>query len=144
MDEQEFYIGQVFAGDYPEGAAKWCSENNATIEETTPEGSEFRQFAIVAIPEPEITPADYDRAMEDHIKAARVARGYTTREPSEYNDSSVPRWAQDAVDYIAFRDACMLYGLAVMNAYADGEEVPTLEQFKENLPVCVWTYTGEE
>lgn len=141
---EEYYIGQVFAGDYPAEAAKWCGRNNATIEETTPEGSEFRQFAIVAIPEPEITQADYDHAMEDHIKAARVARGYTTREPSEYKESSVPRWAQDAVDYIAFRDACMLYGLAVMNAYAAGEPVPSLDEFKASLPQCVWTYSGEE
>lgn len=142
--EEQYYIGQVFAGDYPEGAAEWCNSNGAMIEEITQEGSEFRQFAIVEIPEPEITPADYDRAMEDHIKEARVARGYTTREPTEYLGSAVPRWAQDATDYMAFRDACMLYGLEIQNKYADGEEVPTLEQFKENLPQCVWTYTGEE
>ena len=96
------------------------------------------------LPEIPVTPADYDRAMEEHITAARVARGYTTREPTEYLGSSVPRWAQDATDYIAFRDACMLYGLQVQNDYAAGKEVPTLEEFKENLPDVIWTYTEEQ
>lgn len=67
---------------------------------------------------PEITIADYDRAMEAHITAARVARGYTTREPDVYKDSSVPRWRQDAQDFIAFRDACLLYGQSVINTYS--------------------------
>jgi hypothetical protein len=47
---EEYYIGQIFSGDYPEEASKWCEGNNATIEEATPEGAEFRQFAIVANP----------------------------------------------------------------------------------------------
>lgn len=67
---------------------------------------------------PEITIADYDRAMEEYITAARVARGYTTREPTAYLGSSVPRWAQDAADYTAFRDACLLYGQSVIDAYS--------------------------
>ena len=135
----EFYIGQIFEGVYPPEAAGWCGEHNATIDEIEPD-EKGRRFQIVEVEPPEITVADYDRAMEEHIKAARVARGYTTREPTEYLGSSVPRWAQDATDYIAFRDACMLYGLSVQNAYAAGEPVPTLEEFKAALPVIVWSY----
>lgn len=85
------------------------------------------------------TVADYDKAMEDHLLAERAARGYTLREPSDYKDSSVPRWAQDASDWIAHRDAVMLYGLEVMNHYAETGEAPTLEEFKAGLPVIVWS-----
>lgn len=139
----DFYIGQIFIEEYPPEAADWCNNGNAYIEEIEPAGGQ-RQFRIAEIPPPVITPADYDIAMEEHIKEARVARGYTTREPTEYLGSSVPRWAQDAADYVAFRDACMLYGLAVQNKYAAGEPVPSIEEFKANLPECVWTYTETE
>ena len=91
---------------------------------------------------PEII-AGYDAALEQHIYDTRVARGYTTREPSYYLQSSVPRWKQDAQDWVAFVDECMLYGLDVQNRYAAGEEVPTLDEFKANLPQIVWTYTEE-
>lgn len=45
----DFSIGQVFVGEFPEEAALWCNEGNiAHIEETSPEGSEVREFSIVA------------------------------------------------------------------------------------------------
>lgn len=48
---EEFYIGQVFAGEYTPQAAKWANENNAYIEELEAvEG--VRQFEIKAVPEP--------------------------------------------------------------------------------------------
>lgn len=89
----------------------------------------------------EIPPAlaDYDRAMEAHLTSARVARGYTTREPDCYANSSNPRWKQDAADWIAFRDAVMEYSLAVMNEYAATGIAPTLEEFKKGLPVIRWS-----
>ena len=87
--------------------------------------------------------ADYDKAMEAHLLAERVARGYTLREPSDYKDSTVPRWAQDALDWIAHRDAVMLYGLEVMNHYAETGEAPTIEEFKAGLPVIEWTLKEE-
>lgn len=71
--------------------------------------------------------ADYDRIMEQHIKDARIARGYTLREPDVYKDSSVPRWRQDALDFIAFRDSCLLYGQSIINTYTRSGEVPTME-----------------
>ena len=90
------------------------------------------------------TVADYDKAMEDHLLEERTARGYTLREPSDYAGSSVRRWAQDAQDWIAHRDAVMLYGLEVMNHYAETGEAPTLEEFKAALPVIEWTLESEE
>ena len=85
------------------------------------------------------TLADYDAAMEAHLASARVARGYTTREPDCYINSSNPRWAQDAADWIAFRDAVMEYGLAVMNEYSAMGKAPSLEEFKKGLPVIRWS-----
>ena len=86
------------------------------------------------------TVKDYDRALERHIKDTRMARGYTTREPSYYLQSSVPRWQQDALDWVAFVDACMIYGLQVQNDYMEGKPIPTLDEFIANLPQITWTY----
>lgn len=136
----EYSIGQIFTEMYPPEASVWCSENNAHIEEITEPGAEVRRFQLVETTLPEATVEDYDRALEQHIYDTRVARGYTTREPSYYLQSSVPRWKQDALDWVAFVDQCMLYGLDVQNRYAAGEEVPTLDEFRNNLPVITWTY----
>lgn len=81
----------------------------------------------------------YDNAMEDHLDAEKSARGYTKREPSDYTNSTVERYRQDAADWTAHRDAVMLYGLEIQNKAARGETVPTLEEFKVGLPKIVWT-----
>ena len=81
----------------------------------------------------------YDDAMESHLDAEKYERGYTKREPSDYANSTVPRYKQDAADWTAHRDAVMLYGLDVLNKAARGEPVPTLAEFKAALPVIHWT-----
>ena len=81
----------------------------------------------------------YDEAMEAHLDTEKAERGYTKREPSDYANSGVKRYAQDAADWTAHRDAVMLYGLDVLNKAASGEPVPTLAEFKANLPVIHWT-----
>lgn len=83
--------------------------------------------------------ADYDRIMEQHIKDACIARGYTTREPDAYLNSRNERWAQDSEDFIDFRDKVMEYGLAVQNEYAATGKAPSLEEFKAGLPVIEWS-----
>ena len=48
---EEFYIGQIFYGIYPEGAAEWCNNQDSpyiTIEEIEPQDGE-RVFKIVDI-----------------------------------------------------------------------------------------------
>ena len=48
----EFYIGQIFSGEYPPEAAYFCNESgNSYITELEPKDG-VRQFQIVAIPEP--------------------------------------------------------------------------------------------
>ena len=86
------------------------------------------------------TPEDYDKAMEDYLRSVRSERGYTTREPDNYFGSSNPRWAQDAKDWVAFRDAVMTYALDVINTYTKTGNAPTLAEFKAGFPKMVWTY----
>ena len=86
--------------------------------------------------------ADYDRIMEEHIKSVCVARGYTTREPDCYLNSRNERWAQDAEDFILFRDAVMEYGLMVQNEFVRTGMAPSLEAFKAGLPQIEWTLNG--
>ena len=81
----------------------------------------------------------YDSAMEEHLDAEKAERGYTKREPSDYANSTVPRYKQDADDWTKHRDAVMLYGLDILNKAARGEPVPTLAEFKAGLPVVTWT-----
>lgn len=54
--EEEYYIGQIFEGEYPQGAADFCNENqNAMISEIEPiiiDEEEVRRFQIVEVPSP--------------------------------------------------------------------------------------------
>lgn len=82
----------------------------------------------------------YDRVMESHLESEKSARGYTKREPSDYANSTVERYRQDAADWTAHRDAVMLYGLEIQNKALRGEPVPTLGEFKSGLPKIVWKF----
>lgn len=119
---------QVYAN-----AASECTElQDRTIED---KGEYFEIVPIITA----VTVEDYDNAIESHLKRERIARGYTVREPSDYLGSSVERWNQDAIDWIAHRDEVMLYGLEVQNKYINGEDVPELSAFIANLPNINWT-----
>ena len=135
----KYYIGQTFKSEYPPEAAMWCNNNDAYVEYLN-ETDEYIIKQVVY----DISMQTYDNIMEQHLYDERVARGYTKREPSEYADSKVERWAQDAQDWIDHRDAVMLYGLEVENHYKETGEAPTPEEFKANLPVIQWTYTLSE
>lgn len=91
---------------------------------------------IVAKP---VDRADYDAAMEAHLRAERDARGYTDREPTDYLQSGVQRWRQDALDWVAHRDEVMLYGLSVINRFIETGAAPTLAEFRDGLPKIKWT-----
>ena len=97
-----------------------------------------RGWKLVDAPPP--TVKAYDATMEAYLRAERSARGYTTREPDAYLESSNVRWAQDARDWVAHRDAVMSYALDVMNAVKAGlREPPTMEEFRAGFPKVVWT-----
>lgn len=111
--------------------------------EETADGCLRRTWTLSPVPLPPL--AEYDAAMEAHLRAEREARGYTTREPDAYLESAVPRWKQDAEDWVAHRDAVMTYALAIMNEVEAGtREPPTVEEFSAGLPRIVWTYADAE
>lgn len=106
------------------------------------DGHITRTYALVDDPAPAIE--EYDAAMEEHLRAEREARGYTTREPDAYLTSQVGRWAQDARDWVAHRDEVMAYALAILNAVQGGTmEPPTMADFVAGLPAIVWSYSEE-
>ena len=106
------------------------------------DGKWHRQYTYRDVPLP--TLEEYDAAMEAHLREEREERGYTTREPDTYLTSEVPRWAQDARDWVAHRDAVMEYALALINGVQSGTVAqPTMAEFKAGLPVISWTYAEE-
>ena len=110
---------------------------------TTPQEAERLKAAKIAEARSRLTVDDYNRVLEDHLLGKRSERGYTDRDPSEYYNSSVARWAQDARDWIEFRDRVMVYGLEVLNEYMDTGVAPlTIEGFSERLSKIEvkWTY----
>lgn len=126
---------------------------SSVLEEPVPEG-----YSVIAPPDfekkyvveddlweeyqktPEEIVKEYDDAMEKYLRDTRTARGYSLREPSDYKDSSVPRWSQDAVDWIAFRDAVLIYGLEVENTAQQTGVIPSMQEFLAGMPVITWTY----
>lgn len=83
---------------------------------------------------------EYDSAMERQLLLEREDRGYTTREPDAYLTSTNERWAQDAKDWVAHRDAVMEYALELINAVKEGtRQPPTMEEFVSGLPKITWT-----
>ena len=109
----------------------------------TPQEAERQKAAKIAEARSRLTVDDYNRVLEDYLLGKRSERGYTDRDPSEYYNSSVARWAQDARDWIAFRDRFMTYGLDVLNEYMDTGIAPlTIEDFSERLAEMEvkWTY----
>ena len=91
------------------------------------------------IPTPPPSISAYDDAMEAYLKGVRCRRGYTTREPDSYLSSSVERWAQDARDWVEFKDRVMLYALGVENSVKKGGEIPDIAEFLEGMPRMQWT-----
>lgn len=100
----------------------------------TPQEAERLKSAKIAEARSRLTVDDYNRVLEDYLLGKRSERGYTDREPSDYYNSSVSRWAQDARDWIAFRDRVMVYGLKVLNEYsATGVAPLTVDEFENEL-----------
>ena len=55
-----------------------------------------KEYSVIGLNEKLITIDDYDKAMELYLNKVRSARGYNTREPSDYISSGNERWKTDA------------------------------------------------
>lgn len=82
---------------------------------------------------------DFDKEMENYLLEIRTQRGYTTREPTDYINSTNERWKQDAIDWIQFRDAVISYTQNIINDNTIYTNI-LLDEFKANLPVITWTF----
>ena len=110
----------------------------------TPQEAERLKAAKIAEARSRLTVDDYNRVLEEYLLVKRSERGYTDRDPSEYYNSGVARWAQDARDWIAFRDRVMVYGLEVLNEYMDTGVAPlTIEEFSARLAEIEVKWTHE-
>ena len=110
----------------------------------TPQEAERLKAAKIAEARSRLTVDDYNRVLEDYLLGKRSERGYTDRDPSEYYNSGVARWAQDARDWIEFRDRVMTYGLEVLNKYMDTGVAPlTIEEFSARLAEMEVKWTHE-
>lgn len=94
---------------------------------------------LTVIPEPEKILAEYDKAMEEHIYNVRAARGYTTREPGVYINSTVSRWKADAEVWCAWLDTVMQYSLDILNTAKETGVIPPLDEYLTKCPEIVWT-----
>lgn len=83
---EEFYIGQIFEGNYPPAAACWCNANNACIDVIG-----VKRYEIKAMPEPSAPSKEDIKQMrkeyrQSHIddntaeRSRRMANGTWTEE----------------------------------------------------------------
>lgn len=130
-----WYWNGIQPPELPEGKVV----DTITYRIDTTENMVVADYTYVDAPPPSLE--EYDAAMEDFLRQEREERGYTTREPDSYLTSNVPRWAQDAKDWVAHRDAVMEYALELINEVSAGtREPPTMEEFLGNMPKIQWTY----
>lgn len=58
---------------------------------------------------------------------------------ASYVNSTVPKWAGDALAFVAWRDSVWLYTFAELGKVQSGErEQPSVEDFLAELPVLEW------
>lgn len=108
-----------------------------------PQDAQKDRDARIAAAKARLTLDDYNAALEAYLKEVRSLRGYTDRDPSEYYNSTVERWAQDAKDWVEFRDRVMVYGLEILTQYQQTGTAPcTLEEFVDRLHAITieWTF----
>ena len=74
LNDQEFYIGEIFDGIYPPEAAIWCNSHNAYIEDLGNKRYKIKEVP----PAPAPTREDVDRARiayrREHIDDRTIAR----------------------------------------------------------------------
>lgn len=110
-------------------AVKWCSLNNATIED------KGGYYEVVAIPLHIITKEDLQQATIDHMNAEVAVKDYSSIESAcSYATSSDQVYSQEGKEANDFRDSCWKY----FYEQTKNEELPTIEEYQAGLPVLGW------
>lgn len=80
--------------------------------------------------------ATYTKAVDDYVEArARALKYNGAAHLASYVSSTVPDWANEAQEFVAWRDEVWLYVLAVYEtAQLDPESFPALQDLLESLP----------
>ena len=114
LNDQEFYIGEIFDGIYPPEAAIWCNAHNAFIEQIGDRRYEIKEIP----PAPAPTREDVDRARiayrREHIDDRTIARmrkqangTWTPEDEIEYLalDAEVTAYIEENLPYPEEEDA---------------------------------------
>lgn len=92
-----------------------------------------------AIPTPDLT--DYAKSLKQLLNRKAAEKEYDDEQSIvSYKDSAVKIWAQEAADFIAWRDSCWQYAIEVQRQVEAQEiEPPTLDDFILNAPELIWS-----
>lgn len=82
---------------------------------------------------------NYSQALQEHLDKQAYSKGYDNGFTlATYINSNNATWAQEAADFIAWRDACWQYAYNVQTQVEGGQDAPTIENFIANAPELVW------
>lgn len=108
MEEQEFYVGQIFEGSYPPAAATACNQNGWFIDVIGE-----RRYEIKAVPEP----------TEEEIKQRRIAELKGQLDSTDYVVIKITE-SDDAEEQAQLREE---YAEVITNRKAWRAEINELE-----------------
>jgi len=149
-ENETFYPGQLFVGEYPPTAAMYCNENRAYIEEIERTADGERQFRIVAIPEPTMdekiaTAYQYlDSMVEQRLDNFAKEKKYANIVSAcSYATSSNPTFAAEAAYCVKMRDKTYAKCYELINeilpkVQAGLRPIPEWEEIEVQLPVLSW------
>lgn len=93
MNQEEYYIGQIFEGRYPPEAAIWCNMHNAYIDEIAD-----HKYEIKAVPEP----AAPTKEEQEQARARAYAAEIDPLHARKMRKSILEEWSEeDEVEYEA-------------------------------------------
>lgn len=93
---EEFYIGQIFEGEYPPEAAEWCNERGDCFIEEIEAVDEVRRFQIKEIP-PESEEEKRARRVQqikEELKLLDEQRIRALAEPSIKDEETGETWLE--------------------------------------------------
>ena len=150
INEEHFYPGQVFIGEYPPTAAMYCNENRAYIEEIEKTAEGERQFRIVAIPEPtteekiasayQYLDSMVEKRLDDFAKEKKYANIVSA---CSYATSSNPTFSAEAAYCVKMRDETYAKCYELINdilpkVQAGLRPIPEWDEIEAQLPVLSW------